>query len=62
MEEAEYCDRFMIQDHGRMLVLGSPEEIRRRMGLQDATMDDIFVAIVEQSRREEANEKKGAAV
>lgn len=62
MEEAEYCDRFMIQDHGRMLVLGSPEEIRQRMGLQDATMDDIFVAIVEQSRREEANEKKGAAV
>ena len=44
-------------------MLGSPEEIRQRMGLQDATMDDIFVAIVEQSRREEeANEKKGAAV
>ena len=62
MEEAEYCDRFMIQDHGRLLVLGSPEEIRQRMGLQDVTMDVIFVAIVEQSRLEEANEKKGAAV
>ena len=52
MEEAEYCDRFMIQDHGRMLVLGSPEEIRQRMRLPDATMDDIFVAIVEQARSE----------
>ena len=61
MEEAEYCDRFMIQDHGRMLVLGSPEEIRQRMRLPDATMDDIFVAIVEQARgKASENKAKGA--
>ncbi|MFV0635355.1 ATP-binding cassette domain-containing protein [Mitsuokella sp. WILCCON 0060] len=59
MEEAEYCDRFMIQDHGKMLVLGSPAEIRQRMHLGAATMDDIFVAIVERSRAEK-NEAKGA--
>ena len=58
MEEAEYCDRFMIQDHGRMLVLGSPEEIRQRMRLPDATMDDIFVAIVEQARSEAEKDSK----
>ncbi|MGM9571682.1 MAG: ATP-binding cassette domain-containing protein [bacterium] len=52
MEEAEYCDRIMIQDHGEMLVLGSPEEIRRRMGMPGASMNDIFIAIVEQSRQE----------
>lgn len=62
MEEAEYCDRFMIQDHGRMLVLGSPAEIRQRMQLPDATMDDIFVAIVEQARGKAAENKAKGAV
>lgn len=56
MEEAEYCDRFMIQDHGKLLVLGSPAEIRRRLGRQDDAMDDIFVAIVEQGRGGEHHE------
>ena len=50
MEEAEYCDRFMIQDHGKLLVLGTPAEIRTRFGQPDAEMDDLFVAIVEHAR------------
>lgn len=50
MEEAEYCDRFMIQDHGKLLVLGSPAEIRAQLGRPDDEMDDLFVAIVEQGR------------
>ena len=29
MEEAEYCDRFMIQDNGHLLAIGSPAEIRQ---------------------------------
>ena len=27
MEEAEYCDRFLIQDQGKILILGTPDEI-----------------------------------
>ena len=50
MEEAEHCDRFMIQDHGEMLVLGSPAEIRRDMMMPDADMNEIFIAIVERAR------------
>ncbi len=50
MDEAEYCDRMMIQDHGEMLVLGSPSEIRERMHMPDADMNAIFIAIVEQAR------------
>ena len=50
MEEAEYCDRFMIQDHGKLLVLGTPAEIRARFGRPDDEMDDLFVAIVEDAR------------
>lgn len=52
MEEAEYCDRIMIQDRGEMLVLGSPEEIRRSMGMPEAGMNEIFIAIVEKARRQ----------
>ena len=30
MEEAEYCDRVVILDAGRVLAQGTPAEIRRR--------------------------------
>ena len=61
MDEAEYCDRMMIQDHGEMLVLGSPSEIRERMQMPDADMNAIFIAIVEQSRAKQEEEgRKGA--
>ena len=28
LEEAEYCDRFLIQDAGKVLVLGTPREVK----------------------------------
>jgi len=52
MDEAEYCDRMMIQDHGKLLVLGSPRKIREEMAMPEADMNDIFIAIVEKARRE----------
>ncbi|MCI7539415.1 MAG: ATP-binding cassette domain-containing protein [Veillonellaceae bacterium] len=61
MDEAEYCDRMMIQDHGEMLVLGSPSEIRERMHMPDADMNAIFIAIVEQARAELAKEGRKPA-
>ena len=53
MEEAEYCDRIIIQDQGRLLALGSPADIRGRLGRQEASMNDLFIAIVEGARAEE---------
>ncbi len=53
MEEAEYCDRVVILDHGRVLATGSPAEIRRHSSLdaeRESTMEDAFIAIVEESR------------
>ena len=50
MEEADYCDRIMIQDHGKMLTIGSPADIRAEYQLPNATMDEIFIKIVESSR------------
>jgi ABC-2 type transport system ATP-binding protein len=53
MEEAEYCDRVAILDAGRMLAEGTPAAVRDRAaptGAARATMEDAFIAIVEQAR------------
>jgi ABC-2 type transport system ATP-binding protein len=67
MEEAEYCDRVAIMDAGRILAQGTPAEIRRRARSEPgrkATMEDAFIAIVEESRHNAPAEKapaRGAA-
>jgi len=65
MEEAEYCDRIAIMDAGRILAQGTPAEIRERAPSRDdreRTMEDAFIAVVEEAR--ESNSRtapKGAA-
>ncbi|MEQ1108842.1 ATP-binding cassette domain-containing protein [Acinetobacter seifertii] len=52
MEEAEYCDRIAIQDAGKLLALGSPQQVRN-LASQDkhiGDMNEAFMAIVEQAR------------
>ena len=56
MEEAEYCDRIMIQDQGKLLAIGSPAELRAQNGDESSTMNEVFIRIVEKAR-----EKGGAA-
>jgi ABC-2 type transport system ATP-binding protein len=51
MEEAEYCDRIVIQDAGKLLAIGTPHEVRQRAGDDGAAdMNTAFIAIVEQAR------------
>ena len=53
MEEAEYCDRIAIQDAGKLLALGTPQEVRRQAGGRPGQlidMDGAFIAIVERER------------
>jgi ABC-2 type transport system ATP-binding protein len=53
MQEAEYCDRVAIMDAGKVLAQGSPGEIRQRASTAEArepSMEDAFIAIVEQAR------------
>ena len=57
MEEAEYCDRIAIMDAGRVLAEGTPAEVRRRARPAPGhapTMEDAFIAIVEEARNHEA--------
>lgn len=53
MEEAEYCDRILIQDSGIMLALGTPEAIRAKAEHKpgiEPTMEDAFIDIVAKAR------------
>jgi ABC-2 type transport system ATP-binding protein len=64
MEEAEYCDRAVIMDSGRVLAQGTPAEIRGRGRAehgQQPDMEDAFIAIVEDARRAARPPKAGAA-
>ncbi len=56
MEEAEYCDRIMIQDQGKLRALGTPADLRAQNGDESATMNEVFIRIVEKAR-----EKGGTA-
>jgi ABC-2 type transport system ATP-binding protein len=53
MEEAEYCDRIMIQDQGKMLAIGTPSEVRAQAGIEVVDMNEAFIAIVENAREKE---------
>ena len=58
MEEAEYCDRIAIQDAGKVLALGSPQQVRRQAGDTGAMdMNSAFIAIVEQARAKQGGDK-----
>lgn len=52
MEEAEYCDRLVILDHGAILAVGSPSEIKARVAGPDhpePTLEDAFVTLLSRS-------------
>ncbi|TCK05803.1 ATP-binding cassette domain-containing protein [Marinobacterium mangrovicola] len=59
MEEAEYCDRILIQDAGKRLAIGTPQQVRELVDEQggNLSMEDTFIGIVERNRQPE----KGAA-
>lgn len=44
MDEAEYCNRLSIMHDGRILVIGTPQELKQRLGKK--TMEDVFVDLV----------------
>ncbi|OWV76519.1 multidrug ABC transporter ATP-binding protein [Rhizobium sp. R339] len=57
MDEAEYCDRISLIYRGRSIALGSPDELKARVATKDEpdpTMEDAFIALVQQSEAEDA--------
>ena len=53
MEEAQYCDRLIIQDAGKTIIAGTPEAVRAGA----PSMDAAFICVVEAFRQQ----KKEAA-
>jgi ABC-2 type transport system ATP-binding protein len=55
MEEAEYCDRIVIQDAGVLLAIGTPYEVRQQAGASAGgcmSMEEAFIGIVQKGRAE----------
>jgi ABC-2 type transport system ATP-binding protein len=53
MEEAEYCDRIGLVDRGRIIALGTPDELKRRAASPaqpDPDMDEAFIKLVGETR------------
>jgi ABC-2 type transport system ATP-binding protein len=57
MEEAEYCDRIVIQDAGKLLAIGTPQQVRAQAG-SAPDMEEAFIGIVSQARE---NGRKASA-
>lgn len=57
MEEAEYCDRLACINGGRIISMGTPDELKsacaRESGQDDPTLEDAFIACILRQRREE---------
>jgi ABC-2 type transport system ATP-binding protein len=52
MEEAEYCDRIGLVYRGRVIALGTPDELKHSVAsaeLPNPTMEDAFIKLVEAS-------------
>ncbi len=46
MDEVDkFCDRIALIDHGRIAAVGTPTELKARVG-PDATLDDVFIRLV----------------
>jgi ABC-2 type transport system ATP-binding protein len=53
MEEAEeLCDRVGIIDHGKLIALGTPKELKERFKARD--LEDVFIQLTGRKIREGA--------
>ena len=57
MNEAEYCDRILMMNRGKIIALGTPDELKKEVAMSQAkseiTMEDVFVFKVEESEGKE---------
>ena len=52
LDEAEYCDRIALMYQGKIIALDTPDEIKkiaRTKTQPDPTLDDAFIALIEQN-------------
>src|SRR5699024_12485676 len=49
----EYCDRFVMNNHGELKASGTLEELRAQFNTQDASLSEIYLSL---TKGEKANE------
>lgn len=49
MDEAEYCDRISIMVDGKISAMGTPDELKRKLGQPD--MDHVFTHLAREAKR-----------
>ena len=60
MDEAEYCDRIALVYHGRVIDIGSPDDLKdgvRGPDLADPSLEDAFVALIAKDDQAKAGGK-----
>jgi ABC-2 type transport system ATP-binding protein len=64
MDEAEYCDRIGLIYRGRQIAEGSPDRLKaaaRTPQRPDPTLEEAFIALIEQSRNDPEGREARAA-
>jgi len=46
MDDAAHCDRLAFMRDGRVIALGSPDELRQATGQEEATLEDAFLYFI----------------
>ena len=55
LAEAESCDRVGIIDNGRLQALGTPDELRARVGVDpEASLEEVFLELTGRALRDDA--------
>jgi ABC-2 type transport system ATP-binding protein len=51
MDEAEYCDRIAVIDHGKIIATGTPAQLKKKTRAK--TMNDVFLELTGRDIRDE---------
>jgi ABC-2 type transport system ATP-binding protein len=53
MDDAAHCDRLAFMRDGRVIALGSPDELRQATGQEEATLEDAFLYFVRRQEKKD---------
>ncbi len=52
LDEAEGADKVCIINHGKIVALGKPNELKKQVGKKNATLEDVYISIIKENYEE----------
>jgi ABC-2 type transport system ATP-binding protein len=54
MDEAEYCDRLALIYQGKLVAIGTPDELKRERMVAGKlpTLEDVFIGLIEEQEHQ----------